>query len=178
MRRPNSKDRVSKPSPGVQPPNRRIGRAGDLLLSNKVLTLATLLRRSASVVYRRELGLSQSEWRIVAIVGDAAPLSLSQLVETLGLDKGQISRGVTTLVARRILTRVADESDSREIRIDLTAHGREIFASLMTLALARNRELVAGIGKVELTTIFAELDRLIGNAKAMLTRGQGQVDEN
>ena len=163
---------MNKPAPSTQPLSRRIGRAGDMLLSNKVLTLATLLRRSASVVYRRELGLSQSEWRIVAIVGDQAPLSLSQLAEILGLDKGQMSRSVTTLVKRRILARVPDESDSREIRIDLTLHGREIFESLMALAFTRNRELVAGLGKVELTTIFAALDRLVGNAKVMLARSQ------
>lgn len=167
---------MNKPAPSAQPLSRRIGRAGDVLLSNKVLTLATLLRRSASLVYRRELGLSQSDWRIVAIVGDQAPLSFSQLVEILGLDKGQMSRGVTTLVKRRILARVPDLSDGREIRIDLTRHGREIFESLIALALTRNRELVAGLGNVELATVFAALDRLVENAKVMLARNQMLVD--
>jgi hypothetical protein len=46
----------------------------------------------------------------------------------------------------------------------------------MTLALARNRELLAGLGKVELTAIFTERDRLIENAKAMLACSQAQVD--
>jgi len=167
---------MNKPMPRASRSGRRIIRAGDALLSNKVLTLATLLRRSASLVYRRELDLSQSEWRIVAIVGDHAPLSLGRLVEILGLDKGQTSRGVTSLVSRRILVRVPDGSDSREVRIDLTPHGQELFASLMTLALARNRELVAGLGKVELATILAELDRLVENAKVMLANSQAAGD--
>ena len=159
---------MNKPTLNGPPPSRRISRAGDVLISNKVLILATLLRRSASVVYRRELGLSPSEWRIVAIVGDQAPLSLSQLVELIGLDKGQMSRSVTALVNRRILARVLDETDSREIRIDLTPRGREVFETLMALALARNRELTSGLGKSELATLFEALDRLVVNAKTML----------
>ena len=153
---------------------RHVQRASELLLSNKILTLANLLRRSAAQVYRRELGLSQIEWRILAIVGDQAPLSLSGLVTILGLDKGQTSRGVTSLVGRRVLTRSSDESDSREIRIDMTPRGRELFGSLMTLALARNRNLIVGVGKAELATIFTELDRLIENAKSMLAANPPQ----
>lgn len=146
-----------------------------MLLSNKVLTLATLLRRSASVVYGRELGLSQSEWRIVAIVGDHAPLSLNQLAETIGLDKGQMSRSVTALVKRRILERTPVESDSREVRIDLTSRGRDVFQALMVFALARNKELAAGLSATELATTFASLDRLLANAKAMLARSDAST---
>ena len=167
---------MSKPILRTQPSSRSIGRTGDVLLSNKVLTLATLLRRSASVVYRRELGLSQSEWRIVAIVGDQAPMSLGRLVETIGLDKGQMSRSVTALVKRRILERAPVEGDSREVRIDLTPRGREVFQALMLLALARNKELVAGLSATELATIFASLDRLLANAKAMLSRSDALTD--
>ncbi|HXE85419.1 MAG TPA: helix-turn-helix domain-containing protein, partial [Hyphomicrobiaceae bacterium] len=94
---------------------RRIARAGDTLVSNRVLSLATLLRRSANLLYRRELGLSEVEWRILAMVGDRAPLTLGALVEILGLDKGQLSRAVTALVKRRILARTADAQDSREV---------------------------------------------------------------
>ena len=151
---------------------RRPKGAGELLISNKILTLATLLRRSATLVYRRELGLSQIEWRILAIVGDRAPLTLSQLVTIMGLDKGQTSRGVTSLVRRRILARSSDAHEGREVQIDLTARGREVFASLMAIALTRNRNLVVGIDKTELQTIFTELDRLIDNAKLMLAENQ------
>lgn len=166
---------VTKPETGVRPRGPRIGRAGDLLLSNKILTLATLLRRSASVVYSRELGLSQSEWRIVAIVGDEAPLSLGRLVEILGLDKGQLSRGVTSLVDRGILARLPGKGDNREIRIDLTRHGGEIFACLMALALARNRELVADLNRAEQAALFNALNQLVENAKAILARSQASM---
>jgi DNA-binding MarR family transcriptional regulator len=156
-------------------PGRRLARAGNALVSNRLLSLATLLRRSANLLYRRELGLSEVEWRILAIVGDHAPLTLAALVEILGLDKGQLSRSVTALVKRRILTRTADPQDSREVRIALTPRGEETFDALIGLALNRNRELVAGLSGTEVAALLAALERLLANAKSMLAHSLEQA---
>ena len=165
---------MSKPVLPSQP-GRRIARAGEALVSNRLLSLATLLRRSANLLYRKELGLSEVEWRILAIVGDHAPLTLGALVEILGLDKGQLSRGVTTLVKRRILMRTADPQDSREVHIALTPHGQATFEALIALALERNRELVAGLSRAEIAGLLAALDRVLANAKIMLAQSQAQA---
>ena len=156
-------------------PGGRTARAGDALLSNRLLSLATLLRRSANLLYRKELGLSEVQWRIVAMVGDRAPLTFGGLVEILALDKGQLSRSVTALVKRRILMRTADPQDSREVHIALTPQGQETFSALIALALERNRELVAGLSRADVGTLLAALDRLLANAKRMLAQGQPQA---
>jgi DNA-binding MarR family transcriptional regulator len=143
-----------------------------VLVSNRLLALATLLRRSASLLYRRELGLSQVEWRILAIVGDHAPLTLGALVGILGLDKGQLSRGVSALVKRRILARIPDRQDSREVHIALTARGQETFEALIALALERNRQLVAGLSRTDIAKLRAVLDKLLVNARIMLADTQ------
>jgi DNA-binding MarR family transcriptional regulator len=155
-------------------PSRRLTRAGDALVSNRLLSLATLLRRSANLLYRRELGLSEVEWRILAIVGDHAPVTLGAMVEILGLDKGQLSRGVTGLVKRRILARTPDPPDSREVHIALTPHGQETFEALIALALERNRELVARLSQAEVAALLEALDQLLANAKVMLAQGQAR----
>jgi DNA-binding MarR family transcriptional regulator len=154
------------------PPCRRLAGAGEALVSNRLLSLATLLRRSASLLYRRELGLSQVEWRILAIVGDEAPLTLGALAEILGLDKGQLSRGVTALVKRDILSRIPDSQDSREVHISLTPHGQQTFEAMIALALERNRDLGAGLSRAEIAQLLATLDRLLANARRMLAQSQ------
>ena len=63
------------------------------LLSSKVIRLANVLRRSSTLVYGRRFGLSQVEWRIVALVGEHGPISLNPLAELMGLDKGQSHAG-------------------------------------------------------------------------------------
>lgn len=150
-------------------------RPGHALVSHRLLSLATLLRRSANLLYRTELGLSEVEWRILAMVGDEAPLTLGALAEILGLDKGQLSRGVTGLVKRRILARTVDPQGGREVHIALTPNGQRAFESLIALALERNRELAAGSTRAEIAALLATLDRLLANAAGMLARSRAQA---
>ena len=58
------------------------------LVSSKVIRLANILRRSSTLVYGRRFGLSQVEWRIVALVGNMRPIA-QRLSDLMGLDKGQ-----------------------------------------------------------------------------------------
>lgn len=110
------------------------------------------------------------------MVGDYAPLSLSELVGLVGLDKSQLSRDVTNMVKRHIFTRVPDARDSREIRIDLAPRGRKLFKSLIARALARNRVLTVGLSRPEIETLFSALDRLLENARGQLKRAQAGLD--
>src|SRR5882757_11091167 len=96
------------------------------LVSSKVLRLANVLRRSSTLVYGRKFGLSQVEWRIVALVGEHAPITLNALADLMGLDKGQTSRGVSALVNRRLLLREY-RREGRGIRITLSARGTLIY---------------------------------------------------
>jgi DNA-binding MarR family transcriptional regulator len=137
------------------------------LVSAKVIRLANLLRRSSTLVYGHRFGLSQIEWRIVALVGEHAPLSLNALADFMGLDKGQTSRAVSALVARRLLLREY-RREGRGIRITLTARGAQIHDELMTSARERNRVLLDGMSAVERSEFFKILDRLTGLARNIL----------
>jgi DNA-binding MarR family transcriptional regulator len=141
------------------------------LVSSKVLRLANILRRSSTLVYGRRFGLSQVEWRIIALVGEHAPLSLNALAEFMDLDRGQASRGVSALVARRLVLREY-RRDGRGLRITLTARGARIYAELMGSALERNRLLLRGMNEGETRELFELLDRLTALARSILEREQ------
>ncbi|HKA78705.1 MAG TPA: winged helix DNA-binding protein [Xanthobacteraceae bacterium] len=143
------------------------------LVSSKVLKLANVLRRASTLVYGRKLALSQVEWRIVALVGEHAPVSLNALADLLDLDKGQTSRSVSALVARRLMLREY-RRDGRGIRITLTARGIEVYRELMASALERNRVLLGGMTAEEKTQLFEILDRLTGLARTILAEEQGR----
>ena len=141
------------------------------LLSSKVIRLANVLRRSSTLVYGRRFGLSQVEWRIVALVGEHGPVSLNALAELMGLDKGQTSRGVSALVARRLVLREY-RREGRGIRITLSARGALIYDDLMTSALERNRALLRGMSAAEKGEFFEILDRLTRLARTVLEQEQ------
>jgi DNA-binding MarR family transcriptional regulator len=143
------------------------------LVSSKVIRLANILRRSSTLVYGRRFGLSQVEWRIVALVGEHAPLSLNALAEFMGLDKGQTSRGVSALVARRLLLREYRRG-GRGVRIALSTRGARTYDALMISARERNRVLLRGMSDAERSEFFEILDRLTGLARSILEREQSE----
>jgi DNA-binding MarR family transcriptional regulator len=152
-------------------PSGDVGSKPSDLVSSKVLKLANVLRRASTLVYGRKLGLSQVEWRIVALVGEHAPVSLNVLADLLDLDKGQTSRSVSALVARRLMLREY-RRDGRGIRITLTARGMEIYGELMASALERNRMLLSGMSAQEKAQLFEILDRLTTLARTILVQEQ------
>lgn len=141
------------------------------LVSSKVIRLANVLRRSSTLVYGRRFGLSQVEWRIVALVGEHAPISLNALAELMGLDKGQTSRGVSALVAGRLVLREY-RREGRGVCITLTKRGTQLYDELMISALARNDILLHGMSDAERREFFEILDRLTSLARSILEREQ------
>jgi len=145
------------------------------MVSHRVITLANLLRRSASLRYRRMFGLALIEWRIIGMLGAARPVSLNELARRVGLSKSQMSRGVAGLVARRLVSRATNSRDNREIALALSAEGRAIYAALNKAALERNRALVAGMGEGDLARLSALLDALTERARALLRAEAGRA---
>ena len=149
-------------------------RSGGRLMSARLITLVTQIRRTAALTYRRELGLSEVEWRVLSQIGEHAPLSLNALAEIIGLDRGQLSRGVTRLVAAGFVTRTARRGGPG-ILIGLTPAGEDQFLRLMALALERNAAFTRGIDARELATFSAVLDKMTANARALLAAEQART---
>jgi DNA-binding MarR family transcriptional regulator len=144
---------------------------GPPLMSARLITLVTQIRRTAALTYRRELGLSEVDWRVLSQIGEHAPLSLNALAEIIGLDRGQLSRGVTRLVAAGLVSRTS-RPGGPGILIALTPAGADVFGRLMAIALKRNAAFVRGIADSELAAFSAVLDRMTANARALLVAEQ------
>ena len=146
-------------------------KASRRLMSARLITVVTLIRRTAALTYRRELGLSEVDWRVLSQIGEHAPLSLNALAEIIGLDRGQLSRGVTRLVEAGLVSRTARRGGPG-ILIGLTPAGEEIFDRLMVIALKRNAAFTRGISENELEIFSDVLARMTANARALLAAEQ------
>jgi len=158
----------------ARPKTKAVGGEGSILtpieelISHRIITLANLLRRSASLRYRRMFGLALIEWRIIAVLGSTRPVSLNELARRLGLGKSQMSRGVAGLVRQRLISRRANARDNRGIALALTAQGRVIHAALNRAAIDRNRTLVAGMAKKDFRRLRWMLDSLTERARVLM----------
>jgi DNA-binding MarR family transcriptional regulator len=96
------------------------------------------------------------------------PLRQGALAELVHADPSTVSRHVTSLVERGLVTRVADETDGRASRLVVTDAGR---AELEQLRRERERHLervTAGWSETELATFTALFSRLLDDLTAGL----------
>jgi DNA-binding MarR family transcriptional regulator len=138
------------------------------MMSSRLMVLANLLKRGAILRYKRLAGLSSVEFGLVASLGRRPPMSVVRLAEAVGMDKGQISRALAGLVSRKLVARVANPLDNREVLVCLTRTGLIAHETIVAGALERNRHLLEHLGKDEVDMLLGYIDRLTGTASAML----------
>ncbi|MCS6931907.1 MAG: MarR family winged helix-turn-helix transcriptional regulator [Acetobacteraceae bacterium] len=153
------------------------------LLSYRIHRLANALSRGAALRYRREFGVSLMEWRILALLGAFAPMTLKRLAREAGLDKSQASRAVAGLVARGLVLRQPGEGDGREVALRLSPAGGRLQQGLMRAARERDAAFRAALGVAERAAFSAALDRLEAEARRLAgvppppRRGEAERDE-
>lgn len=135
------------------------------LLSYRIHRLANALSRGAALRYRREFGVSLMEWRILALLGGFAPLTLKDLARESGLDKSQASRAVAALVGRGLVLRETGREDAREVALRLSADGRQTCEGLMRAARERDAAFAACLTEQERAVLDAAILRLQAEAR-------------
>jgi len=138
------------------------------LFSYRLNLLANLSTRIAVMRNEREHGLSMRDWRIVALLGAFAPMSLNHLAREANLDKSQASRGVAELIERRLISRATDETDGRGVKLSLTAAGRGVYRRVFPKAVARNERLLSALTLTERRALQPILEKLTERALTLL----------
>ena len=137
------------------------------LVSMRMIRLFVLLRKSGIMAQRRQFGLSETEWRIMTQLGEAAPLSLNGLADAMLQDRGQLSRAVKSMVERGLLTRER-KPGGPEIEIDLSGEGRAIYGRMIEWVHERDRALTVGVPADDIAVVRRVLGEMMERAQAMV----------
>ena len=143
------------------------------MMSSRLMVLANLLKRGAILRYKRLVGLSSVEFGLVASLGRRPPMSVARLADAVGMDKGQISRALAGLVSRKLVSRVVNPRDNREVLVCLSRTGLIAHETIVVGALERNRRLVEHLSKGEAAMLLEHLERLTNAAAEMLEAEKG-----
>lgn len=138
------------------------------MMSSRLMVLANLLKRGAILRYKRLAGLSSVEFGLVASMGRRPPMSVISLAEAVGMDKGQISRALAELVARKLVAKAVNPRDNREVLVCLSRTGLAAHDTIVAGAQERNRRLLEQLSAAELEVLLAQIDRLTETASEML----------
>lgn len=138
------------------------------MMSSRLMVLANLLKRGALLRYKRLAGLSSVEYGLVANLGRHPPMSVVRLADAVGLDKGQISRALAELVARKLVAKAVNPLDNREVLVSLTKAGLAAHDAIVAGARERNQRLLEQLSDADVALLLGHIDRLTERAAEML----------
>jgi len=110
--------------------------------------------------YRQRFGLSVPEWRVMAVLGDAGPLTQRDLTRLTLMDKVAVNRACKVLEERGLAVRQPNAADGRSHLLELTDAGRAMHGQIMPLALEMERRLFASFTEEEVETFRSLLGRV------------------
>lgn len=134
--------------------------------SYQLAMLASLNDRKGQAEFTAAFGISLGEWRALANIFILAPVSLVELARAMMLDKGQLSRTVGKLVARRWVASRPAPDNRRTVLLALTGAGRARHAALLRFAMARNESTMSVLTKEERQQFVACLRKLRAHTEA------------
>lgn len=127
--------------------------------------LSVLSNRVSSAIarhYQERFKLSIPEWRVTAVLGETPGLSAREVAARTAMDKVQVSRAVTSLIASGRVTRTPDNEDGRIAHLELTRAGRAVYEQIAPLALQLEEQFLTALTAAE----RKEFDRLLAKLSA------------
>lgn len=118
------------------------------------------LNAQAMRLLKQGSDLSLVEWRIILLlrVLDGAPMS--KLAAEVQMDKGQLSRKVSAMTQKGLLSATPDESDSRLQHLHLTQSAVDIANRMTPVMLERQQMLVKDVDVRDLEVFFDVLAKI------------------
>lgn len=129
-------------------------------LPYRLSVLANTVSQDIASEYEQRFGLTVTQWRVMAILGRHDDLAARDVALRTAMDKVAVSRALTGLMQRKLVSRKVATSDRRASRLRLTAAGRRIHDRIVPLALEHERRLLARLDANEQRWLMRILDRL------------------
>jgi DNA-binding MarR family transcriptional regulator len=115
-----------------------------------------------------DYGITRREWRILSFLAEREGALSSQLAEHAMLDRARTSRTLTSLAAKKLVSRQPRPSDRREVHVFLTDEGRRLYAEIYPRVAAINREIVSTLSAKEREMLDTTVDILQAEASRMV----------
>ncbi len=113
-----------------------------------------------SAAHIRTLGLTSSQFDIVATLGNTDGMSFKELGEKTLITKGTLTGVVDRLEAKSLVRRLASTSDGRSQTVQLTRKGETLFARIFPAHMDHIGHAFAAFSQADLDVMKTELHRL------------------
>ena len=98
-------------------------------------------------------------------------ITANRIAQVIGLDKAAVSRAVQTLIKSGDIATKLNPNDGRSVTLSLTPKGFQLHDKIISVALEREKRLLAGLSANEIETLLDLLRRMHGNVSNMSLTG-------
>ncbi len=135
--------------------------------------LSILSNRVSSIIaqaYKDKFGLSITEWRIMAVLGEYPGVSADEVSSKTQIEKSIISRAVQKLLSRHLINREVHAMDRRRQHLTLTETGKDVYSQIIPLSYDYEESLVACLNETEIKQLNKLIDKLSLHAEGISTK--------
>ncbi|MEI8145729.1 MAG: MarR family winged helix-turn-helix transcriptional regulator [Alphaproteobacteria bacterium] len=132
--------------------------------------MATLVSQGLAAIYAQRYGFGIPEWRVLATLGQFPSMTAKDIGAHSHMHKTKVSRAVSVLTRRKLVTRSANRADLREAFLRLTDEGHAVYRDLVPVALGYADDLNRALTQEEREVFDRLLDKLTVQARAMAQR--------
>lgn len=133
----------------------------DSFLPYRLDILADAVSRALSRLYKDRYGLAVPEWRVLAHLGQYAPITAKAIAAHSRMHKTKVSRAVAELERLGYVRRTDSDEDRREEPLALTAKGKAAYDDLAPQAADFARHLLDDLSTAERRALESAIDRLL-----------------
>jgi MarR family 2-MHQ and catechol resistance regulon transcriptional repressor len=108
----------------------------------------------------RQMGLTESQFDVIATLGNTAGMTCKELGERTLITKGTLTGVLDRMEARGLIMRRADESDARRTHIELTRKGHLLFDDVFPAHLKHLQRAFGRLNEGELKHLTEGLTTL------------------
>jgi DNA-binding MarR family transcriptional regulator len=105
--------------------------------------------------------LTRAEWIVLFCLTRQARLNAQQISVVTGRPKTSIAGAVKQLQKKKLITRKADIADRRRRVLHITDAGRTLYRAILGRFVAREADMLAGLGIGERQVLIRLLDKII-----------------
>ncbi|ARN75247.1 MarR family winged helix-turn-helix transcriptional regulator [Oceanicoccus sagamiensis] len=127
------------------------------ILSNKVSGII-------AQTYKGKFALSITEWRIMAVLGEYPEASADEVSARTQIEKSILSRAISKLLSRKLITRSFDKDDKRRSILMLTKTGLSVYDEMVPISYKYEQDLLTCFNKQEREVFSQLIDRLYSHA--------------
>lgn len=148
----------------------------DTRLPHFFSVLANHASRKLHSMYSEQFGLSVMGWRIMAVIGNHAPISAKAMCEMMATDAVTLSRGIDQLYGKGLVRRKTDPADRRRQLISLTKKGMEVFDRIVPLYYAVEQAMLSALDEADQAHIHRIMPKIVEHSATVLSSDTGWED--